>query len=47
MAQALHLAYQPKVDMRNGTLIGVEALLRWQGPELGVKLMPPDAALRR
>lgn len=32
----LVLFYQPKVDMRNGTTIGVEALLRWQHPELGI-----------
>ncbi len=27
--------YQPQIDVRNGTIIGVEALLRWQHPELG------------
>jgi len=32
---ALHLAYQPKVDLRDGALIGVEALLRWHDPEFG------------
>ena len=30
------LHYQPKIDMRNGDLIGVEALLRWQDPERGM-----------
>ncbi|MES9944214.1 MAG: EAL domain-containing protein [Candidatus Thiodiazotropha sp.] len=29
------LHYQPKVDMRQGRVIGVEALLRWQHPEEG------------
>ncbi len=29
----LVLHYQPKVDLRNGKVIGVEALLRWQHPE--------------
>ncbi len=39
----LRLHYQPKVNLRNGTVIGFEALLRWQHPELG--LLPPDAFL--
>jgi diguanylate cyclase (GGDEF)-like protein len=34
---ALH--YQPKVDMTTGQITGVEALLRWTHPELGV--LPP------
>jgi diguanylate cyclase (GGDEF)-like protein/PAS domain S-box-containing protein len=35
----LRLYFQPKVDMRRGTVLGVEALLRWQHPEHGV--IPP------
>jgi diguanylate cyclase (GGDEF)-like protein/PAS domain S-box-containing protein len=36
----LFLHYQPKIDVRAGTVSGVEALLRWQHPERGV--IPPD-----
>ena len=32
------LHYQPKVDMRKGTVIGAEALIRWQHPERGLLL---------
>lgn len=32
----LVLHYQPKVDMRVGRVIGVEALTRWQDPEIGM-----------
>ncbi len=35
----LILYYQPKVDLRRGVVLGVEALLRWNHPEHGV--MPP------
>ncbi len=37
------LYYQPKVDMRSGTVIGAEALIRWQHPEEG--LLPPGKFL--
>jgi diguanylate cyclase (GGDEF)-like protein len=36
----LHLVYQPKVDLRSGRVIGMEALLRWVEPDLG--FVPPD-----
>lgn len=32
----LQLYYQPKVNMRSGTVFGMEALLRWQHPQDGV-----------
>ena len=35
--------YQPKLDLRTGTVIGVEALVRWNHPERG--LLYPDLFL--
>ncbi|WP_428034144.1 EAL domain-containing protein [Amphritea sp.] len=35
------LYYQPKVNMRTGKVIGVEALIRWQHPERGI-VLPGD-----
>ncbi|MFW1678155.1 EAL domain-containing protein [Pontibacter sp. JAM-7] len=42
-AAEFQLYYQPKVNMRTGEVIGVEALLRWQHPELGI--LSPDSFL--
>lgn len=46
--QALHdrefvLYYQPKINMRTGQVIGVEALIRWDHPDLGI--LAPGAFL--
>ena len=34
--EALRLFYQPKIDLRSGDLVGVEALLHWTDPTSGV-----------
>jgi len=36
----IQVHYQPKADIRSGTISGVEALARWEHPALG--LVPPD-----
>ncbi len=36
----MFLLYQPKIDLKTGSPVGVEALVRWQHPRLGV--IPPN-----
>jgi diguanylate cyclase (GGDEF)-like protein len=40
----LFLVYQPQMDIATRGITGLEALLRWQHPELG--LVPPDKFIR-
>ena len=42
--QELFLMYQPQMDIATGRITGLEALLRWQHPELGQ--VPPDKFIR-
>lgn len=39
-AGEFRLYFQPKIDFRNGRMLGVEALIRWHHPRLGV--LGPD-----
>ena len=41
--EALTVVYQPKIDLRSGTPVGVEALVRWPHHERG--LLAPDSFL--
>ncbi len=43
--QQLELHYQPKLDLRTGQCLGVEALLRWRHPKRG--LIRPDLFIAR
>jgi diguanylate cyclase (GGDEF)-like protein/PAS domain S-box-containing protein len=40
----LSIVYQPQMNIATGQITGLEALLRWQHPELG--LVPPDRFIR-
>jgi diguanylate cyclase (GGDEF)-like protein/PAS domain S-box-containing protein len=40
----LFLVYQPQMDVATGRITGLEALVRWQHPDLG--LVPPDKFIR-
>jgi diguanylate cyclase (GGDEF)-like protein/PAS domain S-box-containing protein len=42
--EELFLVYQPQMEIATGRVTGLEALLRWQHPELG--LVPPDKFIR-
>ena len=40
----LRVHYQPDIDLTTGAVVGVEALVRWEHPTLG--LLTPDAFMR-
>jgi diguanylate cyclase (GGDEF)-like protein/PAS domain S-box-containing protein len=42
--EELFLQYQPQMDIATGRITGLEALLRWRHPQLG--LVPPDRFIR-
>jgi diguanylate cyclase (GGDEF)-like protein len=41
---ALHVEYQPIIDLREGAVVGLEALARWTHPERGA--VPPSSFVR-
>src|SRR5207249_10545722 len=43
VADQLFLLYQPKVNLKDGSVTGVEVLTRWQHPDLA--LISPDALI--
>ncbi len=38
--EEFYLVFQPQIEFKTGKLVGVEALIRWQHPQLGV--IPPN-----
>jgi diguanylate cyclase (GGDEF)-like protein/PAS domain S-box-containing protein len=42
--EELSVVYQPQMNIATGRITGLEALLRWQNPELG--MVPPDRFIR-
>ncbi|MHB1301125.1 MAG: putative bifunctional diguanylate cyclase/phosphodiesterase [Burkholderiales bacterium] len=38
----LRLYYQPKINLKSGRVTGLEALIRWQDPDLGTLILPRD-----
>jgi diguanylate cyclase (GGDEF)-like protein len=40
--QQLHVVYQPQLSLATGRIVGAEALLRWNTPELGGAVSPAE-----